>query len=199
MDARAQLAELLMQVAGQPVLLVLAIVIATFLLEDLATITVALLASHMVIDGSIALGAAVLGTIMGDVALYAVARWAGHLPFVQRWRRKPALARVIAWTRTHALAMLVIARFTPGLRFPVFAGAGVIGMPAGPFLATVTITTLIWTPGLYYAATRLDMAGLHQLGGTGWLAAFALGGAIMVAAHFVSGRLAQGKRLEVAA
>ena len=199
MDAREFLSELLMQVAGQPVLLVVAIVIATFLLEDLATITVAVLASHMVIDGSIALGAAVLGTIMGDVALYTVARWAGHLPFVQRWHRRPVLARVITWTRTHALAMLVIARFTPGLRFPVFAGAGVIGMPVAPFFVTVTITTLIWTPGLYYAATRLDMAGLQQPGGLGWLFAVALGGATLVAAHLISRRLAQGDRSEAMA
>lgn len=199
MDTRAQLANLLMQVAGQPVLLVAAIVIATFVLEDLATITVALLASHMVIDGSLALGAAVLGTIAGDAALYAIARWAGSVPYVQRWHRKPALARVISWTRTHALAMLVVARFTPGLRFPVFAGAGVIGMPAAPFFTTVTLTTLIWTPGLYYAVTRLDMAGLHQLGGTGWLTALALAGVIIVAAHLVSARLTQGQQIGTAA
>lgn len=199
MDARAFLSELLMQVAGQPLLLVTVILVATFLLEDLATITVALLASHMVIDGTTALGAAVFGTVLGDVALYALARWAGDRTFVQRWRRRPALARVIAWTRVHALKMLVIARFTPGLRFPVFAGAGVVGIPAAPFIATVTVTTLIWTPGLYYAAARLDMAGLERLGGMSWVAALALVGAIMLAAHLVSARLAQGARFEAVA
>lgn len=195
MDVGALLSERLMQVAGQPVLLVLAIVVATFLLEDLATITVALLASHMVVDGATALGAAVLGTVLGDVALYAVARWAGHRPFVQRWLQRPGLARVVEWIRRHALIMLVVARFTPGLRFPVFAGAGTISLPVFPFVTTVAATTLIWTPGLYLAATRLDMVGLERLGGLAWISALVLVVAVLLAAHLVSGALKRAQRL----
>lgn len=51
MEAAAHLTTLLTMLADRPVVLATAIVLATFVLEDLATVTVALLAAHMVIGG----------------------------------------------------------------------------------------------------------------------------------------------------
>lgn len=181
MNAAELLSTLLMRFAEQPLLLVPAIIVATFILEDLATITVALLASRMVIDSPVALASVVLGTVLGDLALYAVARWAGHRPLARRWLDKPALARVLDWVRRHALVMVVLARFTPGLRLPVFAGAGTIGMPFLPFATTIVVTTLIWTPGLWFAATKLDMSAQAMTSGFGLAVALALGAIILAA------------------
>lgn len=161
------LGDVLMALAGDPVALTLAIVAATFVLEDAATITVALLASRMAIDGKTALVAATFGTILGDLALYAAARWAGERSLVRRWTARPGVAAVLGWLSRHALALVVVARFTPGLRLPVYAGAGTIRMPLGHFALAVVFSTLVWTPGLYWAATALDMA---DLGVARWVA-----------------------------
>jgi membrane protein DedA with SNARE-associated domain len=166
-ESDAMLSELLMAVADDPFALGLAIMAATFLLEDAATITVALLASRMAIDGKTALAAATVGTILGDFALYAAARWAGERPLVRRWTSRPAVERVLDWMRRHAIPLVVLARFTPGLRLPVYAGAGTVRVAAGPFALAVILSTLVWTPGLYWAATALDAA---DLGAARWLA-----------------------------
>jgi membrane protein DedA with SNARE-associated domain len=177
------LADLLMRFAANPWLLVPLILAATFVLEDLATVTVAVLASHMVIDGSVALAAAVAGTAFGDIALYAAARWARSIPFVSAWLARPLLNRTLGWVRQHALPMVVAARFVPGLRLPVFAGAGAVGVPAPPFVAAVIVTTLLWTPALYWSAAQL---GPTVLGATGWIAVLALAAALLAAPRLAS-------------
>lgn len=174
METSATLSSLLLGVASQPVLLVLVIVLATFVLEDVATITVALLASQMVIDGSIAVAALVVGTVLGDLAVFFIARRAAHVPFVARLLHGAALRALLGWLERHALAMVALARFTPGLRLPVFAGAGSIDVSARGFTIVIVLSTLVWTPALFHVANTLGMAGIAQLGGYGWLAAAGL-------------------------
>ena len=175
------LVEWLTDAARDPLVLVLAIVAATFVLEDAATITVALLAGAMVVDGRLALAAATAGTVLGDLALYAVARWAGDRRLVRGWLARPAVAPVLDWMRGRALPLVVLARFTPGLRLPVYVGAGAIRMPFAPFALAVGLSSLVWTPGLYWAASRLDGDTLMRLGAPGWvLAAALIGGALLL-------------------
>lgn len=181
MTAAELLSDVFTRVATDPLLLVPAIVLAGFVLEDLATVTVAVLASHMVIDNDVALAAAVAGTVLGDLALYALARWAGERAIVRHWLDGPMLARVLGWVHRRALAMVVVARFTPGFRLPVFAAAGAIGVPALPFAATIMITTLIWTPGLYWTAAQLGGSPMAWTGSLGWVALVVLGSALLAA------------------
>lgn len=199
MNATDLLTSGLMAVANQPVLLVLVIVVATFILEDLATITVALLASHMVIDGAIAVAALVLGTVLGDLAVYYVARRAAHMPLVARFLGGPALRPVLAWLERHALGMVLIARFTPGLRLPVFAGAGSLKVPARGFAVVIALSTLVWTPGLYWAASSVGMAGLERYGMLGWVLPAGLIAAFLLAPRLVSAVVNRGGPVAAAA
>lgn len=182
MNFAATFSDLLTSFAHQPVALVLLIIAATFVLEDVATVTVALLAARMVIDGPTAAAALVAGTLLGDLALYAAARWAGHYRPVARLLSHPAAVPAIDWLRRHSLAMVVIARFAPGLRLPIYAGAGSIGMPFGRFATAVGLSTLVWTPGLYLATRYAGAAGLDRMGALGWVTAAALALAVVVAA-----------------
>lgn len=168
------LVEWLTDAAREPAVLMLLIIAATFVLEDAATITVALLAGAMVIDGRLALIAATIGTVLGDLALYAAARWAGDRRLVRSWLERPSVAPVLDWMRGRALPLVVVARFTPGLRLPVYAGAGAIRVPFAPFALAVALSSLVWTPGLYWAASHLDGAALMRLGAFGWALAFGL-------------------------
>lgn len=196
MNASNILTDALMAVAAQPVLLVLVIVVATFVLEDVATITVALLASQMAVDTGVALTALVVGTVAGDYAVYGVARRAAHWPWVARLLggsvNGGSVGPMLGWLRRYALAMVVLARFTPGLRLPVFAGAGSIGVPFRGFAVAIALSTLVWTPALFWAAGSLGMAGLARLGPYGWLLPAALIAVVALmpklVAQFVSGR-----------
>lgn len=199
MNASDFLTSGLMAVANQPVLLVLVIVAATFVLEDLATVTVALLASQMVIDGATAVAALVAGTILGDLAVYYVARRAAHVPIVARFLGGAGLRPVLAWLERHALGMVLIARFTPGLRLPVFAGAGSLGVPARGFSIVIALSTLVWTPGLYWAASSLGMAGLDRFGMIGWAAPAALIVLFALAPRLVSAAVNRGAATVAAA
>jgi membrane protein DedA with SNARE-associated domain len=187
MTASTVLTDSLMAVANQPVLLVLVIVVATFVLEDVATVTVALLASHMAVDATVAVAALVAGTVLGDLAVFYVAKRAAHLPMVARLLGGATLKPVIGWLERNALGMVVLARFTPGLRLPVFAGAGSIGVPFRRFAVVVALSTLVWTPALFWAAESLGMAGLQRLGMYGWLLPVALIAAMALAPRIVSG------------
>lgn len=165
MDAVTRLTTVLTALADCPVVLAVAIIAATFVLEDLATITVALLVAHMVIGGWLALAALVAGTALGDIAIYLVARLAGDTRPVRRLLDRPLVRPAKTWLAGNAVAMVVFARFVPGLRLPVFAGAGSVQMPFARFAITITLATLVWTPGLYLAAREL---GVHSVGlGTG--------------------------------
>lgn len=199
MNASDFLTSGLMAVANQPVLLVLVIVAATFVLEDLATVTVALLASQMVIDGATAVAALVAGTILGDLAVYYVARRAAHVPIVARFLGGAGLRPVLAWLERHALGMVLIARFTPGLRLPVFAGAGSLDVPARGFSIVIALSTLVWTPGLYWAASSLGMAGLDRFGMIGWAAPAALIVLFALAPRLVSAAVNRGAATVAAA
>lgn len=193
MTATTILTDALMAVAAQPVLLVLVIVVATFVLEDVATVTVALLASHMAVDATVAVSALVLGTVLGDFAVYYVAKRAAHLPWVARLLGGAALKPVIGWIERNALGMVVLARFTPGLRLPVFAGAGSIGVPFRGFAIVIALSTLVWTPALFWAAESLGMAGLERLGTYGWVLPVGLIAAVALAPKIVSGVVSRAK------
>jgi membrane protein DedA with SNARE-associated domain len=174
------LSSALMQVADQPALLFLLIVLATFVLEDIATIVVAVLASRMVIDAPVAVAALVIGTSGGDIALYAAARWLRGWGPVQRQMAAIEGSLPIRWLRAHALWAVIIARFIPGTRLPVFAGAGGIGMPFRPFALAVVGTTLLWTPALYLLAAKADMQATSSLGSMSWGALAVVAAALLL-------------------
>ena len=178
------LGEFLMAAASQPFILGVAIILATFVLEDAATIAVAVLASQMVIDPQLALGALLFGTVAGDLALYALARWASASRLVQRLALGSApAARLLGWLSSHALLLTLIARFTPGLRLPVYLGAGAARVPFVRFALVVTGSALVWTPGLFWATSALDDVGLAKLGAWSWVLAAGLAALLLLTAR----------------
>ncbi len=193
------LADGVMMVANQPVILALVIIAATFILEDIATVTIALLASQMAIDGSIAIAALVAGTILGDFAVYLIANRAAHVPIVARFLNSGALKPVREWMGRNALAMILVARFTPGLRLPVFAAAGSLDVPLRSFAIVIVLSTLVWTPGLYWAATALGSTGIAHFGMFGWVLPAALIATMAVAPRIVSHVVARYPQLEAVA
>lgn len=147
------LAELLASRMLGPAALFLALVAATFILEDVATVAAGLLAGQMVIDPMTAVTAVVAGTVIGDLALYAAGRWLGTTRLAARLRARSS-GGVEAQLRRRGLIAVAAARFIPGSRLPVFFGSGVIALPFIALASTIVITTLIWTPALFFASSQ---------------------------------------------
>ena len=134
--------------ATSPVLLFATIVLLTFVQEDAVTVTAGLLAGRMVVDPATAVTAVVVGTAVGDLALYAAGRWlADSRPVV---RLRGAAGSLEGRLRSNGLVALALARFVPGTRLPVFLGSGVVRTPLLPSAIVIVGTTLAWTPVLFY-------------------------------------------------
>jgi len=134
-----------------PAAVVAVLFVATFVLEDVATVAGGLLAGQMTVGGAEALAAVLAGTVAGDLALYAVGRWFGRSAFAARLRARSG-GRGEALIRRRGLFAVVVARFIPGTRLPVFFASGVVGMGAVPVALTLTATTLVWTPALFWTS-----------------------------------------------
>ncbi|WP_310473856.1 VTT domain-containing protein [Sandarakinorhabdus sp.] len=147
------LADLLAAQMLGPAALFFALVVATFVLEDVATVAAGLLAGQRVIDPATAITAVVVGTVVGDLALYGVGRWLGGTRLAARLRARGS-GGVEAQLRRRGLLAVAAARFIPGSRLPVFFASGVVALPVVALTTTIVITTLIWTPALFFASSQ---------------------------------------------
>lgn len=138
------------------------IVLLSYILEDLAIITAAVLASNDSVSPSIALMAIFVGIASGDALLYGLGVWA------RRWRglryhllKMPYLREARRRMATHAIINIFIIRFIPGLRSVSFTLCGYFRIPFTRFLVAVLFATSIWTLFVFGA--------VYQLGSTEWL------------------------------
>jgi membrane protein DedA with SNARE-associated domain len=162
--------------AMNPFLVVVGIIIATFLLEDAATVAVGLLASQMIVDPTIAVAALVVGTVVGDLGLHLLGRFAGKTRWAGRIKATERVRKIETWLQRRSLVAIAAARFLPGFRLPTFVASGFLRVPFGQVAIVITGVTLIWTPGLFLLSQSAGMAGLGTLGLAGW----ALGTALIV-------------------
>jgi len=156
-----------------PFALAIAIVAATFVLEDAATIAVGLLAARMAIDADLALAALVTGTIAGDLGLYAIGRLAGRHRWIRARLDGPAGERIKRWLSDHALITLAVARFVPGTRLPACLGSGVIRVDPARAGAVIVAATMVWTPALFWASMAGGSLAAARLGSAAGFAALA--------------------------
>jgi membrane protein DedA with SNARE-associated domain len=87
----------------------------------------------------LALGAVILGTAIGDLALYAVGRWGAKTKFGFQLRQRDDVARALSAFTRRMTVLLIIARFVPGMRLPVFTASG---LAAAPFRLVATVILL---------------------------------------------------------
>jgi membrane protein DedA with SNARE-associated domain len=159
-----------------------AIVFGAFVSEDGATVTAATLAASSVLDVRLAFLSAFAGLWIGDLGVYAVARWTG--PPIRRhrwflpWLEKTASTESSRNKRKGRLS-LAVSRFLPGTRLPAYIVAGLEQMPLGVFAIVTSMSAMAWIAFLFFtirlapiraAATSQQLALLSLVG----LALFAL-------------------------
>ncbi len=156
------LVELLADHASGTAALFLALLVATFVLEDVATVAAGLLAGRVMIDPAAALTAVLLGTILGDIFLYATGRWFSSTAFAARLRSR-SMADIEEKLLRKGIYAVIAARFLPGTRLAVFFASGVIRLPLARFCFALTGSTLLWTPALFFASMHTGQSLLQQL------------------------------------
>lgn len=158
-----QIFAVLTGVADHPFLLAIVLFGATFVAEDIATITAGVLVGQLGASSIAALAGVILGTAFGDIALFIIGRWGAHTRLGKRLRMRRDISRAEGWVRDHTLWLVFAARFLPGTRLPIFTASGFVRAPASPVFAIIALTTPIWTAALFEVARRAGSAGAEQL------------------------------------
>jgi membrane protein DedA with SNARE-associated domain/pimeloyl-ACP methyl ester carboxylesterase len=150
--ARKPLSEVAVSPLEGPALAVLMILIilATLISEDLTCIGAGLLAARGIIGFVPALAAAFIGILFGDVLIYLAGRFfgrpaLGYPPF--KWLIKEEdLKRTSRWFAAKGPIIVFVSRFLPGSRFPTYFSAGAFDTAFWRFTFYFTIGSIIWTP-----------------------------------------------------
>jgi membrane protein DedA with SNARE-associated domain len=128
----------------------LAIVVATFVSEDLTCVAAGLAASTGRIPAVHAIGAAGLGIWLGDLGLYLLGRWLGRPALARaplRWlvTEEDVLASR-AWFVERGARVLLLTRFVPGTRLPTYVAAGLLDIGFWRFSAYTLVAVAAWAP-----------------------------------------------------
>lgn len=161
----------LLALGTAPAMVTLAIFLATFVLEDVATASAALLAAEGVLPPSLALTALFAGIFLGDLALFGL----GHLARSSQWAQDmigtERLNRGRNWLQKRYITALIAARFVPGMRLPTFAASGFLRLSFRTFLLVTLLAAFAWTTLAFTLIFMFGIAAANALGPWRWAAA----------------------------
>jgi membrane protein DedA with SNARE-associated domain len=130
--------------------LFVAILLATFVSEDLACVAAGVLVSMGQLHWVAAVSAGFVGIVLGDLGVWLLGRTVGRGAVQWSWLRKrlpeARLAEFSNWLTRRGGAAVFASRFLPGTRVPLLLAAGVAGHGKPMFLLWVVLAALVWTP-----------------------------------------------------
>ncbi len=130
----------------------LAIIAATFIHEDIATVATGMLVADGVIGAGVALPALYTGIVAGDMGLYGIGRLVALNRMAQRMAGGKRFSALKIWLDERLVAGVLMVRFLPGLRMPAYTTYGFFAMPFRRFVVSVIFAASLWTTGLFYLA-----------------------------------------------
>lgn len=135
--------------------------LGTFLSEDAALLSAGVLVANGQLSFAAVTLACIAGIVIGDVLLYLAGSLAA--PLSRRWVGAERLDRAARWLGERGASVVLLSRFTPGLRLPTYLAAGVVGAGLGRFTLWFLVAAAVWTPLVIGAATFRE--GLWIAGG----------------------------------
>jgi membrane protein DedA with SNARE-associated domain len=133
--------------------LALAIVFGALISEDAAVLGAASLSASSLLNLELAFLSAILGIVLGDYALYLVARSATRGALNWNWARKAINSdfthRCRQWTQKHGRTALFLSRAIPGMRLPVTLACGTLGMRQRDFVLVSVAGAFVWVLGTF--------------------------------------------------
>ncbi|WP_422363480.1 DedA family protein [Pyruvatibacter mobilis] len=149
-------------------LVMLAIIAGTLILEDAATVTAALLASEDVLPHTAALMSLYIGILFGDFGLYGLGALAARWPRARRWVSEHRIMKGREFLEGSLFVTLFGARCIPGMRLPTYTGAGFVGIPFPRFALYAGALAAGWSTGVYTLIAILGETVLDELGPWRW-------------------------------
>ncbi len=154
--------DYLLNLSTQPAWIFLAIILSSYLLEDVAIISAAVMAADQMISVQLAVYAILIGIISGDIGLYLLGYLLKKHSVFQQWLVKKNRQQHYATLFGHNLIKnILLIRFVPGLRFVCYTSCGLFRAHFGQFIIAVTVAGVIWV----FAVFTL----IYQLGSSIWL------------------------------
>jgi len=156
--------------AANPVLVVIAVALATFVLEDAATVGSALLAAEGVLPIPAAVLGLFIGITLGDLGLFGI----GMLARRWRWLRErigeKRLERGKAWLGERFIPAILLARVTPGLRTACYSASGYLGLSFVTFAVVAVLAVAVWSVAAFTLVYLYGQAAHAWLGKFSWVA-----------------------------
>jgi membrane protein DedA with SNARE-associated domain len=142
--------------AADPAVVVTALILCTFLLEDVAIAAGAALAAHGMLSWPASFAAVAGGIALGDLMLYLIGFGARSLPFLHRRYVQHHRSRWAHEELTQRLfSAVLLARVIPGLRLVTYTACGFLRVPLGPFCMWVILAVSAWTAGLFAVSAAI--------------------------------------------
>ena len=137
----------------------LLIALGTFASEDLTCLTTGALIAAGKLAFVPGVSACLVGIYAGDLLLYCAGRFVGRPilgwgPF-RKLLRSGRLDRASQWLAERGASVIIISRFTPGLRLPTYLAAGLLKTRFWTFAGYFLAAAAIWTPLLVGGAAFL--------------------------------------------
>ena len=158
-----------------PVLPYVGILLAAIVEGEIAYLAAAALVAHGHLDAAGVLVSGAAGAAIGDQAWFYLFR--GRLP---RWvARYPALERkaapLVERVRRHDVPMVLLIRFSPGLRVALAAACAWVDVPAWKFSLLNLVAAVVWAASLLVMVAWIGPAYLAKYGLGGWKGALLVG------------------------
>lgn len=158
--------------------LALSIVLFSFAYEDGATLLAAALTAAGRIDARLGLVSAFLGIWIGDLGLYAAGATLGRRLVRANWTSRfvssAKLDKAESWFAERGPATLVMSRFIPGSRLPLYLAAGALRLSAKMFTVVTGFCSAIWVTAIFVVWHFIPRPSLGSGRATPWLLAVAV-------------------------
>ncbi len=194
MSAMADWTQSLLGLAGHDGIVQAALIIlGTFVLEDAATITAAMLAQSGAISMPWALGALYAGIVLGDLGLYGLGRLSARSAWIARWIPVARRQGGRDWLGERVFQVVFISRFIPGARLPTYTACGFLHTSLKRFALAAIVATLIWTSLLFGISLKIGALLIDYLGAWRWAGAVGFACVLLLIGRFAA-RLQEARR-----
>ena len=166
--------EYLQAYIGHPWVLAFLIFISTFILEDAATLSSALLASYEHLPVLMAYLALLAGILLGDAGLYGLGYLAHHFEWAHKLQQKRKAVALHDWLEHRLFLAVVVARFIPGARLATYTTIGFFELNFVKYMTAVFFASILWTSILFWAIYSYGMAVVDAIGEWRWPIAIGL-------------------------
>ena len=151
----------------------LAIILATFILEDATMVAVGVMAADQLISIPLGLSSLATGIALGDFGLYGLGKLATYYPGVGRWVHSERLQPFGRWLHAKPYSTVIATRFLPGARLPTYLACGFFSVSFPRFAVPVVGATIVWSTLLFACSYYFGVYTLSFLGVWRWPIALA--------------------------